>query len=128
VCHADGPLYTLQAGDTGYETVPSESSGSVTWTPLQTGVGYWVYFDQPTDVYLPGVPRFGPSLALPIEAGKYIMIGGEFPSGATVSGADAVYVYEPSRGYVQYTGALHIGQGALAYSNSGGSVTLSPPQ
>jgi hypothetical protein len=107
-----GPIYTYQAGDTAYEEVQN----------LQPGLGYWVDFDAPTTATLSaGSPQ---SVSLPLPAGQYIMVGnpGSFP--ATVRGADAVYVYNPSTGYQQTT-TLQPGQGAWVFSYSGGTVTIS---
>jgi hypothetical protein len=124
VCHADGPLYTYQA-DMGYETVPSESFNGLTWTTLQPETGYWVYFDQPTDVLYftpPSLPSAPVTINLP--AGQYVLVASPFFQGATLTGADEVYTYDPVSGY-QETDRLHLGQAAFVYSALGGSLTLS---
>jgi len=121
VCHADGPLYTLQDSDADYEPIWPESPDGMMY--LQPGVGYWVYFDQPTDVYFGGLAPPGAVTRIPIPAGHYVMIGGPSASGVIVSGADVVYTYGPSDGY-QATNFLRVGEGAFAYSSVGGTLTL----
>jgi hypothetical protein len=82
VSGALGPLYTLQPGDTSYETVPNT-------TPLATCVGYWAYFPSGgTVTTAPG----SPSCSVTPPPGQWVMVGN--PSPATtllVSGADIVY-------------------------------------
>jgi len=125
ICNAHGPLYTLQSGDTTYEPVEPQSANGVTWATLQPGLGYWAYFDQPRDAPQTLGLQPGPAVAIPLPAGQYIMIADPFSAAATVSGADAVYVYDSFCGYVQ-TETLIIGRGALAYSAAGGTLTLDP--
>lgn len=123
VFRADGPLYTLQAGDSDYEAVPSESGEGLTWTPLKSGVGYWAYFSQPEAVpFPPGPHRLTFSVTVP--AGQFVMVGNPFPTGATVTGADVVYSYDPDQGYKQTT-FISTGHGAWVYSAGGGTITLS---
>lgn len=118
VSAASGALYTLQPGDTsGYESI-SPALGT------KAGYGYWAYFDQPTKIALAGGALSPYSVLAP--AGRYIMIGN--PSGtevATVSGADTVYTYDPTGGFVQ-TNALYPGRGAFAVSNAGGQISVTP--
>jgi hypothetical protein len=114
-----GSLYTFQTGDTAYQVFPIS-------TPLEPGRGYWAYFATPTSVVL---PQMGPALqpfSQPLPAGQFVMIGNPFPTTATVSGADVVYVYDQRNGYQQTT-TLQTGQGAWAYSAAGGTVTFAPP-
>jgi hypothetical protein len=110
-----GPLYTLQPGDTDYETIdPTQGT--------QTGYGYWANFGSSTSVTLDTGGTFYAVLA---PAGSYFMVGN--PSGtmsAVVSGADIVYTYDPVAGYNQ-TPILNPGQGAWVLSNAGGPVTVS---
>lgn len=116
---AGGPLYTFQAGDTAYETLPSS-------TPLTAGRGYWVYFSQPASIAFPqAVPPFAP-VAESLPAGQFVLIGDPFPTTATVSGADVVYVYDPATGYQPAT-TLQAGQGAWAFSAQGATITISSP-
>lgn len=117
ISDAAEPLYTFQAGDSDYETVPSG-------TPLQAGVGYWARFSQPTtEYYLSGNPRPAP-VTVTAPAGQFIMVGDPFPTNATVSGADRVLTYDPQLGY-QSTTTLHTGQGAWVLSANGGTITIS---
>jgi hypothetical protein len=109
-----GPIYTMQAGDTDYESI-DPTQGTV------SGIGYWAYFTSSTSVTLDTGNTFYATLA---PAGSYIMVGN--PSGvdsAVVSGADAVFTYDPVNGYNQ-TPILNPGQGAWVLSNAGGPITV----
>jgi hypothetical protein len=116
------PLYTLAPGGTAYEAVSP--------TDTQPGVGYWAYFA--TDNRLLLVPvAFCEACAsafpsIPLPAGQWVMIGNPYtaPITITVSGADAVYVYDPATGAYQQTIQLQPGQGAFAYSAGGGVLTF----
>lgn len=118
VTGAAGPLYTWQAGDTAYETIAVGS-------PLQAGHGYWVYFATPTSITFSRVTA-QQSVTASAPAGQFVMIGNPFPATATVHGADVVYAYDPAHGYQQGI-TLQAGQGAWAYSASGGTVTITSP-
>jgi len=113
----DGALSTLQSSDRDYESV-QPSAGT------QTGYGYWAQFDQPTSVQLnqgSNMPFTASALA-----GQWILIGD--PSGtlpATVTGAGAVYTYDPTSGY-QAASLLQPGQGAWALGTGGGAITITP--
>jgi len=117
---AVGTLFTFQAGDTSYETLPVTSG-------ITGGRGYWAYFSAPATVSLTGS---GPALPVTVSvpAGQFIMVGN--PSATqtvTVSGADAVYTFEPSTNSYQGSGGsatLRPGQAAWVYSNAGGTVTI----
>src|SRR5579883_1041149 len=103
------PIYTYAAG--GYQTVDPSST--------QPGVGYWAYYDAVTSQSFPGG---GPeTFTLPIPAGQWIMIGNPRGSLVVVTGADAVYIYDPVQGY-ETTTVLEPGQGAWAFSYSGGTL------
>jgi hypothetical protein len=111
----DGAL-TLQANDTGYETVPSG-------TPLVAGLGYWVFAPNQSAVPLAS----GASTAnITAPAGQFIMVGD--PSGilpATVTGADVLVGFDPAHGYYQITNnMLTPGQAAFALSVTGGRVVM----
>jgi hypothetical protein len=110
-----GPLFTLQAGDTAYELVLGSRA-------LHTGQGYWAYFDRNTPVSLPQSGE--QSLALTLPAGQFVMIGNPFGLTATVHGADAVDIYTTYDGRYQETTELRPGQGAWAFSNNGGAITI----
>lgn len=109
----EGPLYTFQATDTSYEVIPQG-------TALQSGASYWALFSAPaTEVLAAGTE--GTAISLP--PGQFVMVGN--PCNATVSldGADAVFVYSPSTGYVQ-TETLAPGQGGWAISLGGATLSL----
>jgi arylsulfatase A-like enzyme len=112
---AMGSLYTLQPGDTAYETLPVD-------TPLKGGWGYWAYF--PTGGSMqPSADASSYSVVL--TPGAWTMIGN--PSGsaaATVSGAQSVLGYTPGTGY-QATTTLVPGQGAWAIGS--GTLTVQVP-
>ncbi len=110
----DGPLYTLQPGGTDYEVQPAGS-------PAVSGFGYWVYFPVGRTVQMPGGAPFT-TIVLP--AGRWVTVGD--PSGfrtVSLSGADAVFTWDPGRGY-RSTASLLPGQGAWAFSQSGGLLTI----
>ena len=110
-----GPVYTLQPGDSSYQTVQT-AQGTV------TGYGYWAFFSNATSLPLAAGSAGYSVLARP---GQFIMIGN--PSGnepATVSGADAVYVFDAARGSYQPATLLQPGEGAWALSYSGGTISL----
>jgi len=112
---AVGPLYTLQAGDSTYETIPNG-------TPLQAGVGYWAYFPAATTVTLTPIPS--PSLQVPLAQNGYIMAGD--PSTQPIldqGGSQLLYAYDPSSGY-SLTGSLEPGRGVFVFSWVPGSITI----
>ena len=111
---ATGPLYTYQAGDTAYEATPAGS-------PLQPGDGYWAYFAAPATLTL--TAGSAQPLERPLPAGEWVMIGNPFTTNASVAGADTVDTYAAAGGY-QATTTLAPGQGAWAFSNAGGTLTL----
>lgn len=121
VSGAQGPLYTYQAADSGYETIAAG-------TPLQAGLGYWADFAAPTTVILaPAQSLFsGGSITVPLPAGHWIMVGNPWSSQATLSGADAIFTYDPVKGYAAAI-SLAPGQGAWAISVKGGTLTIMLP-
>jgi hypothetical protein len=111
---ADGAFYTLQPGDTEYRV-------SAAGTAAIAGQGYWVYFPVARTVQLPGGSSF---TTVELPPGQWVTIGN--PSGfrtAPVSGADAVFTWDPGRGY-RATRSLLPGQGAWAFSQAGALVTI----
>lgn len=111
---ADGPIYTLQPGDTEYEAFPAG-------TPAIGGAGYWVYFGAGRTLDLPDGQPF---VTVQLPPGEWVLIGN--PSGlrtAPVSGADALFTYDPGRGY-RAVSSLLPGQGGLAYSQEGALLTI----
>lgn len=125
VFFADGPLYTLQSGDTTYEAVPAQSADGVTWTSLEAGVGFWVYFDRLASIYFVNLRLGSPSqpLSITLPAGQFVMIGNPYGNTAIVAGADVVYTYDLVEGY-QETSTLRPNQGAFAFSAAGGTVSI----
>jgi hypothetical protein len=108
-----GPLYTYQAGNTAYQTIPSGS-------PLTQLLGYWAYFDVPTSgTILVSAPQ---TLTVGLPAGQWIMIANPGNTTATVTGADVVYVYDGVQ--YQVAASLAPGQGAWAISVAGGTATI----
>jgi len=114
------PLYTLRAGDTEYEIVPTSA-------PVKAGWGYWAYFAKNTTETLAQVRGREP-FALQLPAGQFVMVGNLFPDDVRVSGADVVYTYTPFYGGGRYQEAstLQYGQGAWAYSEDGGTLVFTP--
>ena len=113
---ADGPLYTFQAGDINYESLPSSSG-------ITGGRGYWAYFFSPTVVSMNGSGTTTATIAAP--ANQWIMAGNpSSTTSVTVRGADAVDTWNGTA-YTQGT-VLGPGQGAWVISLNGGTITLGP--
>jgi hypothetical protein len=127
---AVGPLYTLQAGDTSYETIPPGS-------PLHGGVGYWAYFPTPTSVTLNPAAHPWIPLSLPVQ--QWVMVGNPSQGPGMVSFATSLTIgqladqepaeseiYDPTLG--EYTtvqpGGLLPGQGAWVWLPSGVSAAV----
>ena len=109
------PIYRYRPDDGSYIAEPPN-------TPLETGVGYWAYFPAPqTGPTIVDSPR---SLTLPLPAGEYVLIGNPIPALVAARGADALYVYDPDTDGYTNAVTLHPGQGAWAYSATGGVLTL----
>jgi hypothetical protein len=95
------------------------------------GQGAWAYFTQTTGVTFPVPPSYT-SVSVALAAGQWQQIGDPFTlSAATVCGAMAyILTYDTSTGaYTTSTtpdATLNLGQGAWAYSPSGGSLILVP--
>lgn len=91
-------------------------------TLIGNGFGAWAYFAAPTPVTLAGAGFAHQSWSAP--AGQWFLVGD--PSGtqtAMVSGADAVYTYDPAQGYQQTT-TLEPGKGAWVWSADGATVRI----
>lgn len=123
-----GPLYTVSSGDEAYRTVRPGS-------PLQGGAGYWAFFPTAATVTLPADLPQPSTVELP--PGQWVLLGNPFDFTALVfpvSAEDLVLNgYDPHSGqYVRPSagglGGLAPGQGAWAFSASGGTVqfTLLP--
>jgi hypothetical protein len=112
---AAGPLYTYQAADIVYEMIPDG-------VPPPTGVGVWAYFASPTTVTLP--PLGVATLAVPLPPSHWVMIANPGYRAATVAGADAVEVYDPTTGAYEQAATLQPGEGAWAYSAAGATITI----
>jgi hypothetical protein len=114
VLNGNASLSTLQAGDSGYETLPADS-------PLVGGQGYWAFFPNGGSQTIP--PTGPQTLTVVLPAGQSIQIGNPGSTTATITGADEVFAYTPSGGYQSVT-TLDPGAGALAYSAAGATVTI----
>ncbi|MHB8578198.1 MAG: hypothetical protein ACYDCQ_23040 [Dehalococcoidia bacterium] len=111
---AEGALYTLQPDDDQYEVMPAG-------TRAVAGYGYWVYFPLAHTVQLPEGDQF---VTVQLPPGRWVSIGN--PSGirtAPVTGADALYTWDPGRGY-HASASLLPGEGAWAYSQEGALLTI----
>jgi len=91
----------------------------------QAGQGYWLLSDNGGSMAL-GAGSTAPAsfMAAP---GAWQLVGD--PSGteaALVSGADAVWTYDPASGQYQPATMLQPGQGAWAMSQAGGKITITP--
>jgi hypothetical protein len=110
-----GSLFTLQAGDTTYETIPSGS-------PLIAGQSYWAYFGGPVTNVISLAS--GQSATVQLPPNHAVMIGNPGSGTATVTGADSVSVYNPATGQYQQSTSIGPGQGAWAWSANGGTATI----
>lgn len=132
---SNSPLYTLQAGDSDYEVIPLTATAA-----LQPRVGYWTYFNYDTNIPMLfatsceiAIPIPGGGLCglanphIPVLAGRWVMIGNPLSQPITVTGADALYTYDPTEGSYVATTTLRVGQGAFVCSASGGRITITPP-
>ncbi|MHB8575287.1 MAG: S8 family serine peptidase, partial [Dehalococcoidia bacterium] len=110
------PIYTLQPGDSSYEVIPAG-------VPSEAVAGYWVFVPSDTTVSVPSSQS--PDVSLSVPAGHFVLVGNSDTTRAvTVTGADAVYTFDPAAGSYALTVTLAPGQGAWAYSAAGGVVTL----
>jgi PKD repeat protein len=115
---ASGPLYTFQAGDTDYETLPQGS-------PISAGRGYWAYFNAPTNVPLAASTQS--SITVNAPAGQFIMVGNPSQTQTmTVRGADVVYLFDPTANMYTANTVLQPGKGAWVYSEAGATITIAP--
>ena len=109
-------LYTYQAPDTAYESLP-------TATVFASGIGAWAYFSAPATISLPQASSALPALVT-LPAGHFVMVGNPGCTTATVSGADEVLMFNPSSNSYTSTTTLAPGQGAWAVSTKGGTLTM----
>ena len=114
---AIGALFTYQAADATYESLPPS-------TPLQGTLGYWAYFPSASTVALPAVTA--QSLTILLPANHYIMVGNPADRPVTLSGADVVFTYNAAQGQYSAVTTLQPGQGAWVFSRSGGTLTIMP--
>ena len=110
-----GPLYTLQTGDTTYETIQPG-------TPLKAGAGYLAYFPAAGQSTMPLASPGSTSVQL--APGQFILIGNPGNTRATVAGADTLLAIDPSSGALVPATSLAPGQGAWCMSNVGGQVII----
>lgn len=114
-----GPLYTFQAGDTDYETFAPGS-------PLPLNAGYWVYLAAPAPPRAIATAITSvPPLAAPSD--QPVMVGNALYWPAIVSGASAVYRYDPAAGYIAVDPAAPLAPGEAAWVYAAdGSISLLP--
>jgi len=112
---AAGPIYTLGPGDATYRALPPGSA-------LSGGAGAWAYFSANTSTSIGLVNPA--SMTVPLPAGQFVLIGTPGDTTATVSGADAVLVYDASTSTYHQSTLLAAGEGAWAVSMNGGQATL----
>lgn len=97
-------------------------------SPLKGGTGYWAFFYATQAVALPPAGVTVARVSAP--AGAWVLVGNPSDvSSATVSGADALFTYDPTAGVYAAAPALPPGAGAWARSNAGGEIVISaqPP-
>jgi hypothetical protein len=112
---AVGPLYTYQGGDSAYEVLPA---GSL----LQAGQSYWAYFAGPAVNSIPVAT--GQTVQLQIPPSHFVMIGNPGSGTATVTGVDYMAIYDTTTSQFRASTTLGPGQGAWAWSASGGTATI----
>lgn len=112
----DSSVYGLSADGSSYIPVTSDAD-------IVDSQGYWGHFVQPSNAILSMHTGQVTTIALP--AGLWTLVGNPSYTAVTVSGADAVEIYVPDSGY-EFVSALAPGQGAWAYSASGGTMTITP--
>ncbi len=112
---ADGPLYTQRPGDTGYRSIAPTQR-------LAPGYGYWAYFDQPSMQYY--FREAGQCVTQVLPAGQWVLVGDPDSEPISVHGADALYTWDAVRGAYAVAFSLMPGQGALAISVAGGTLTF----
>jgi hypothetical protein len=117
IAGATGSLYTFQAGDSAYETVPANAG-------VKPGYGYWAYFPSDMSQNFPTTRTGADMVQITLLANQPILIGDPFSTPASVSGVDQLTIYQPQTGTYVTTFGLGQGQGAWAFSAKGGQVTL----
>ena len=91
-------------------------------TPLVGGTGYWAYFTQPTTVNLPSGST---SATVQAPAGGYVLVGNpSATANATIRGADLLQQFNAALQVFLPLYSLPPGSAALAYSASGGTLTV----
>ncbi|HLZ70095.1 MAG TPA: hypothetical protein VKV26_09340 [Dehalococcoidia bacterium] len=114
---AAATLYTLPGGASNYTTISNT-------TGITAGAGYWAFFGATTTVSISGSSTLPATVSVP--ANSFAMIGNPANKAVTVSGADAVYTFDPvANSYSNgNTTTLQPGQGAFVYSAAGATVTM----
>lgn len=124
-----GTAVQLPPGCTNeYATAPAGAVGSfgcgVNVDCRAAGQGYWAFFPRPTTVTIPfTLPGTG-SRFLPGD--RWIMVADPSYLPVRVTGADAVYTYDPATGKYAPTTMLQPGQGAWAYAVLTGEISFTP--
>ncbi len=114
---ASGSIYTLQPGDTDYQTFPADAK-------LKGGYGYWAYF--PTGGQLKPTKSTNSYVAT-LLPGQWTMVGNPSLAQATLGGVDQAQTYSSSTGYVSVT-VLDPGQGAWVLGVGAATITASGPE
>lgn len=113
---AAGALFTLQPGDSGYESLQPDQAS-------KTGYGYWAYFAADATVTFAADGPLSYTLTLP--PGQWVLVGDPSATNpVNVTGADLAYTYDPIAGQYQQATTLEPGQGAWVFSSSGGAIML----
>jgi hypothetical protein len=117
---ASGSIFTMQPGDTDYESFPADS-------PLHGGYGYWAFFPSGGSITLTGGSNTFSVASIP---GQFIIVGNPSQAVVTISGADTAFTYTPAGGYQNAT-AIPPGQGAWVMGSqidlAGNGPTSAPP-
>ena len=118
-----GALYNLPANNPSY---PNYQTITPPTAPLSAAEGAWAYFPTQTTVALPTVAA--QTVAVPLPAGHWVMVGDPTGQTVTLSGADATWLYNAANPASPWTitTTLNPGQGAFMYSQNGGTLTITP--
>ncbi len=122
-----GPTGTVFRGATTLYALDSASGEFVPLPvdrPVVAGLGYFAYFGGLINVRMAPDQHDAVTVTLPPRTWTLVGNPSSF-SPATVSGADAVYVYDIQAGYIITTSVLP-GSGAMVYSDQGGAATIRP--
>jgi hypothetical protein len=122
-----GPAGSTFPGATAVYSFPPGAEdyiGRTGATPSSTGYGYWAYYPRGGSPNLASNPsNCRTTITAPV--GQYFMAGNNSATNtATISGASAVYTFDPVANTYVAARSLVPGQGAWVQADSGGLITI----